>query len=246
MFVFGSGVLQGYRTDIANSSPVNFGLVQDVTLDWSFDLKEGYGQYQHPVVLARGKAKVTAKAKVLRASGLAIGNLFFGITPTAGQTATSFAESAPIPATPFQIVVANGATFVADYGVVFLSTGLPLTKVASAPTAGQYSVTVGTGTYLFATADTGKTVLISYTYTIPGTGQKLIITNQLMGNTPTFSGNFYSTFQNLPVTISLPNCASSKLSFGGKLDDYTYPEFEFGIYSDATNAIGTWSFAEVS
>lgn len=243
MFVFGSGVLQGFRTDIVNSTPVNFGLVQDVTLDWSFDLKEGYGQYQHPVVLARGKAKVSGKAKVLRASGLAIGNLFFGITPTVGQTATSFAEQGTV--TAGAVTVANsGANFGVDYGVVYQATGLPLTKVASAPAVGQYSVAAGV--YTFNVGDNTKAVLISYTYAIPGSGQKIVVTNQLMGFTPTFSANFFSTFQGNPITVNLPNCASAKMNFGGKLDDYTMPDFDFGIYADATNTIGTWSFAEVS
>lgn len=243
MFVFGSGILQGFRTDIPNSTPVNFGLVQDVTVDWSFDLKEGYGQYQHPVVLARGKAKVTAKAKMLRASGIAIGTLFFGITPTVGQVATSFAEQQTV--TAGSATVANAATFLLDYGVVYQLGGLPLAKVASAPAVGQYAVSAG-GVYTFNTGDNAKAVLISYGYGIAGSGQKLIITNQLMGSTPTFSANFYSTFQGLPVTISLPNCASSKMGFSGKLDDYTYPEMDFGIYSDPQNNIGTWSFAETS
>lgn len=221
---------------------MNFGLVQEVTVDWSFDLKEGYGQYQHPVVLARGKAKVTAKAKTLRCSGLAIGNLFFGITPTAGQTATSFAEQATV--TAGSATVANSATFANDYGVVYQATALPLTKVSSAPAVGQYSVSAGV--YTFNTGDNTKAVLISYTYAIAGSGQKLVLTNQLMGTTPTFSANFFTTFQNLPVTLSLPNCASSKLAFPGKLDDYTYNEFDFGVYADPTGLIGTWSFAEVS
>jgi hypothetical protein len=246
MYVFGSGVLQGQRTDISNSAPVNFGLVQDVTLDWSFDLKEGYGQYQWPVVLARGKGKATGKAKVLRASGYAIGNLFFGLAPTAGQTATSFAESHPIPSTPYQITVTQSATYVADYGVVYNATGLPLTEVASSPATGQYSVNTSTGVYTFAAADTGLTVLISYTYTIASTGLTISITNQLMGTTPTFSGNFYTTFQGKAVTINLPNCVSSKLNFAGKLDDYTMPEFDFGVFASAANVIGTWSFGEAS
>lgn len=229
---------------MANSTPVNFGLVQDVTFDWSFDLKEGYGQYQMPVVLARGKGKITGKAKVLRISGLAIGNLFFGITPAAGQVATSFAESGTIPATPYQVTVANSATFVDDLGVVSATTGLPLAKVASSPSTGQYSVAAGV--YTFAAADTTNVVLISYTYTISSTGQKIVLTNQLMGYTPTFAANLFTTFQGKPVTVKMPNCVSSKLGFGTKLDDYLMPEFDFGVFSDASGNIGTWSFLEVS
>lgn len=242
MFVFGSGVLIGFRTDVPNSTPVNFGLVQDVSIDWSFDLKEGYGQYQHPVVLGRGKAKVGGKAKVLRASGIAIGTLFFGLTPQVGQIATSFAEQQTVSVG--QITVANSGQFVDDLGLVYQATGLPLAKVAAGPSAGSYSV--NSGVYTLNSSDNGKAVLATYTYNIPGSGQKIVVTNQLMGYTPTFQANFFSTFQGLPITLKLPNCASSKLGFSGKLDDYTMPEFDFGIYADPTGNVGTWSFAETS
>jgi hypothetical protein len=33
MYSFGSGVLIGTRSDIANATPLNFGLVQEVTID---------------------------------------------------------------------------------------------------------------------------------------------------------------------------------------------------------------------
>src|SRR4051812_45777264 len=112
MFSFGSGVLIGVRTDIANATPINFGLIQDVSLDLSFTTKMLYGQYQFPVSIARGTAKFTGKAKMARISGLAFGSLFFGVTPAAGQLATSFAEAGTVPATPYQVTVANGATFV--------------------------------------------------------------------------------------------------------------------------------------
>ena len=40
MYSFGSGVLLGTRTDIANATPVNFGLVQEVTIDETATIKE--------------------------------------------------------------------------------------------------------------------------------------------------------------------------------------------------------------
>lgn len=243
MFAFGSGALVGFRTDTTNNTPINFGLIQECTLDWSFDTKEGYGQYQHPVVLARGKAKVTAKAKALKVSGLAFGTLFFGVTPAAGQVATSFAEQGTV--TAGAVTVANSATFVDDLGVVKQSNGIPFTKVASTPAAGQYSVSAGV--YSFNTGDNSTVVLITYTYNITGSGQKIVLTNQLLGLTPTFQANLYTTFQSNPVTLKLPNCVATKLGFPTKLDDYTIPEFDFSIYADpSTGTIGTWSFAESS
>ena len=71
MYSFGSGVLLGTRTDVPNATPVNFGLVQEVTIDETATIKELTGQFQRPVAIARGSIKTTGKAKVARISGMA-------------------------------------------------------------------------------------------------------------------------------------------------------------------------------
>ncbi len=119
MYSFGSGVLIGTRTDIANATPVNFGLVQEVTMDETATIKELYGQQQHPLAIARGTIKTTGKAKVARISGLAMASLFYGVTPVPGQLMTAFGESGMIPAgSPYTVTVANAATAADDLGVL--------------------------------------------------------------------------------------------------------------------------------
>lgn len=74
-------------------------------------------------------------------------------------------EAGVIPATPFKIQAAQlyGA-WAADGGVSF-ATGVALVPIASGtPATGQYIVDPATGIYTFAAADTGKAVLISYSY----------------------------------------------------------------------------------
>ena len=245
MYSFGSGVLIGTRSDIPNATPLNFGFVQEVTIDKSAGVKELYGQFQRPIAIARGTIKTTGKAKVARISGLAFANLYYGLTPVAGQVATSFAEAGAVPATsPYNVSVVNAASFVDDEGVTYAATGLPLTKVVSTPSAGQYGV--ADGVYSFNAADEGKAVLITYTYTISGTGQKFTVANQLIGTTPTFQALFYTTFQGQAVTLQLNNCTSSKLSFGTKLEDFVIPEFDFSCFADTSGNVMTWSFAEAS
>ena len=245
MYSFGSGVLLGTRTDIANATPVNFGLVQEVTIEETATIKELHGQFQRPVAIARGTVKTTGKAKVARISGMAFATLFYGVTPTAGQLATSFAEAGTVAATtPFTFAVANAATFVDDDGVLYATTGLPLTKVSSAPGAGQYSV--ASGVYTFNSADAGKAVLVNYTYTISGAGQKFTVANQLLGTTPTFQAVCYTTFQGQAVSLKLNNCTSNKLIFHTKLEDFVMPEFDFSCFADAAGNVMTWSFAEAS
>ncbi|MGB6176561.1 MAG: hypothetical protein WBF43_09540 [Methylocella sp.] len=245
MYSFGSGVLFGTRTDIANATPVNFGLVQEVTIDETATIKELTGQFQRPVAIARGTIKTTGKAKVARISGIAFSNLYYGFTPSAGQTATAFGEADSVPgSTPFTITVTNASTWVDDAGVLYATTGLPLTLVASSPAAGQYSVAAGV--YTFNTSDAGKAVLINYTYTISASGQKWTVANELLGTTPTFKAKFYTTFQGQAISLQLNNCTANKLTFQTKLEDFIMPEFDFSCFADASGNVMTWSFAEVS
>jgi hypothetical protein len=245
MFSFGSGVLIGTRTDIANATPINFGLVQEVQLDLQFTAKELYGQYQFPVAIARGQGKASGKAKMARVSGLAFNNLFFGASLIAGQLATAFGEAQSVPAsTPFTVSVTNAGQWQDDCGVVYAASGLPLAKVASAAAAGQYSVAAGV--YTFNSADAGASVLISYTYNVMGSGQQLTLANPLLGTTPTFQAQLYTSFQGKPVNVKLFNCVSAKLTFASKLEDFVIPELDFDIFANAAGNVLQWSFAEVS
>lgn len=244
MYSFGSGVLIGARTDIPGATPLNFGLLQDVTIEETASTKSLMGQFQRPIAIARGAVKTTGKAKVARISGLAFANLYYGVTPTPGQIATSFAEAWAIPTSPPTITVNGASTFVEDAGVVFASSGLPLTLVAATPAEGQYCVAAGT--YSFSAADAGRAVLVSYTYGLSGVGQKFSVPNQLMGTTPTFKAKFWTTFQGAALSLQLSNCVSSKFSFATKLEDFVLPEFDFEAFADASNNVMTWSFAEAS
>jgi hypothetical protein len=246
MFSFGSGVLIGTRTDVANSTPVNFGLIQEVTLDLSANTKELYGQYQYPVAVARGTTKVTGKAKAAKISGLAFANLYHGVTPTAGQTSTVIAEAGAVTTVTY---AGAQTTAVEDLGVIYAATGLPLTKVASGPVTGQYSVTVvsGTITYTLATADPGKgAILVSYTYTIPTVGQQILVPNQLLGTTPTFSCKLFTTFQGSNISVQIFNAVASKLSFGTKLEDFVMPDFEFSCFANPAGNVMQWNFSDNS
>ena len=73
MFVFGSGVLIGTQLNVPNPTPINFGLVQKVSVDTSVSVKELYGQYAFPVAVGSGTRKVTCKATLARFSGQALG-----------------------------------------------------------------------------------------------------------------------------------------------------------------------------
>jgi hypothetical protein len=241
MYSFGAGVLIGTNT-AANSTPQNFGTLQEVSLDFSFAVKELTGSYQFPVAIARGVGKIAGKAKAATLNGAIFNSIFFGQTLATGSTLTAYNEVGTI--TTNTVTVANAATFVTDLGVYNSATGLPLTKVASAPTTGQYSVVTTTGVYTFAAADSAIVPLISYTYTSATLGKKMTISNQLIGTTPIFSAAFTSTYLNKQMTFTLNQCTASKLNFATKLEDFVIPEFDFSVFADASGTIGTMSFAE--
>ena len=92
----------------------------------------------------------------------------------------------------------------------------------------------------------GVKVLINYTYISTRHGQKFTVANQLLGTTPTFKAQFYTTFQSQAISLQLNNCTSNKLSFQTKLEDFIMPEFDFSCFADASGNVMTWSFAEVS
>ncbi len=168
MFEFGAGTLWGFPVSgntAANPTPMKFGTLQDVSLDISGDVKQLYGQKQFPEAVARGKCKITGKSKFASINGKMLNDMFFGQTLPAGMIKTSLDEAATVPATPFTITVANAAQFKQDWGVRYTVTGIPLTRVASGPVQGQYSVNTSTGVYTFAAADTAAQVQISYTFT---------------------------------------------------------------------------------
>jgi hypothetical protein len=243
MYVFGSGVLIG--TD-SNGYSVNFGLVQEVTLEVSTNLKALYGQNNFPVAIGSGTRKLTGKAKLASLSGQAIGRLFFGVPPVAGTSQTIFGESGTIPGTPYQITVANSATWTEDKGVVYSATGLPLKKVASGPTTGQYSVAAGV--YTFASADATLGVLISYIYTASAVGQNVAVATALIGPTITFAANLfaYDPTSGKQFSMYIYNCVAEKLSLGTKLEDFVMPDMDFQCYANAAGQVCKMNFGDTA
>jgi hypothetical protein len=250
---FGAGALWGNRTDATGSGigPDQFAILQDIQIDWDWQTKELFGQYQFPLDIARGQGKVTGKAKFARIFGAIYGDLFFGQTPASGQVTVSENEAASVPATtPYSVTVGNAASFSDDLGVYYASganAGLRFARVTTPAAAGQYSVNLSSGIYTFAAADAAAAVSISYLYAATA-GKKLVLTNQFIGYTPTFKATFYSikTTQNVPAGLSLVlnACTATKLSLPTKIDDYEIQEFDFSAFADATGTIGTLSTNE--
>lgn len=265
-YLFGAGVLWATPTQdafgnaIANPSPVNFGALQDVSLDISFDTKMLYGSNQFPLDVGRGKGKISGKAKAAKINGLMWNSVVFGQTIASTGIADVFDTTGiAIPATPFQITVTTGAGTATNVQMPAQTGGLtstdtfgkflsirdsknnPMVQVPSAPATGQYSFTGSTLT--FAAADTGLTVFIDYqyTYTVVTSAADVprlsTVNNVLMGYAPVFAVDLYIPHSGKQLTLTIPQAISTKLSLATKLDDYTEPEFDFEGFADSLGRV---------
>jgi hypothetical protein len=245
MFQFGSGTLWGYPVGgnlAANPTPVKFGTLQEINLEIAGSLKELYGQNQFAEAVARGKYKITGKAKFAQIVGKHVNDLFFGQAMNTGQKLTSLDEAQSVPGSaPYTVPVTNSAQFVDDWGVRYSATGLPLAKVLSSPVQGQYSVT--SGTYTFSSADAGAAVLISYRYS-SAAGVQLNIRQQLMGFAPTFQVLLNEQYAGKQANLLLYSCIAEKLTWATKNEDFLVPEFDFEAFSSAGGQVMDLYLAE--
>lgn len=246
MINFGAGKLIAVPTNLADGSaiavptPVILGTMQDVSIDMSVEMKTLYGSKRYPIAVGQGKGKIALKSKYAEIDGKIMGSLFYGKQAAAGIKAGVFDFAASIPASsPYTITVAppNSGTFVTDMGVMFAATGVQLNRVASAPAAGQYSVSAGV--YTFAAADAGKAVALSYEYSATSTtGEVFTISNDTMGYTPSFTLLLQNGYDGKNLVMKLNRCVSGKLNLPLKNDDFALYDFEAEAFADAAGNLG--------
>lgn len=244
-YVFGTGQL--FATPVGGGAPLKFGALQDVSVDFNGDIKQLFGQYQFALDTARGKTKIEWKASSGNIDCNAFNTIFFGEQVTTGDELVQvFNEPASVPSmTPFTCTATKGASFVMDLGVHFAATGLPLKQVATAPQAGEYSVSAA-GVYTFNTTDGGKAVLLNYLYESASTGGSMEIGNQLMGQTPKFQLVLSQVYDAKSFTLMLYSNTCEKLSLPLKQDDYLIAELSGQAMADSANRVGRLTTTSVT
>lgn len=235
-YVFGTGQL--FATPVGGGAPLRFGALQDISVDFSGDIKQLFGQYQYALDVARGKTKIEWKASSGNIDVNAFNQVFFGGSVAGGDELIQVInEAGTIPATPFQLTASHGANFVMDLGVYYSATGLPLKQIPSGtPTTGQYKVSAA-GVYTFAAADTTLGVLLNYLWDSASTGGSLIVTNQLMGNTPRFQLVLSQQYEAQNFTLLLYSNVCEKLTLPLKQDDYLIADLSGQAFADAANRV---------
>jgi len=246
-YIFGSGTLIAKRTDIANTPPMLFGVLQEVSLDISKKIEGLVGQYSSPVAFGGGELEIKGKAKFARFQATQFNNLLLNGTQAASSgLVTAVAESNTTATTTF--TVSHGATFVEDLGVFYASTGLQLSPVVSGPTTGQYVAgAAGVGTYTIATGDENTALLVYYSYTVSNL-QQITLSNNLMGSVPNFEIYLQQNFTvyGVPKTLSvqLYYCVAEKLSMPFTNAKFSIMDMDFMAGANAANQVGTISLSE--
>lgn len=242
--IFGAGRFFGIN-NVANPTPTRFYVPQDISIDFKIATKELSGENKFPVAVAAGPTSVSGKVGMGANQARMFADLIFGIGSSSGTIVEQEREAGTVPTTPYQITVANGATWTTDLGVMRASDGLVYQRVASSPATGQYSVGAG-GVYTFASADATVAVVISYLYTVSASGEKLIMTNSLQGPAGNFTGVMVMPYGTDQDVLTLNNCIAQDGSIATKQGDYAKPTFGFMAATDASDTLGTFAFSQAA
>lgn len=258
--VFGPGILICTRTDISNATPVNVGYAQEFQIEAAGTTKQLYGQNQLPLVAARSTIKTTGKFKSAVLSGIAMNNLFWGQTNSTatGQIAWSVGSTYSLSTAAATVQLGSSLTFDADLGLTYSTSGLPFQRVStgSESSSGLYSMaSTRPGLATFSAAETtgltaGTTVAIKSTYSSTTTvGTSLLVTNQLIGTSPTFQLDYYTNLNQptaKPFVVRCYSAIASKMTLAFKLEDFMMPEFDFDLFANNSGQLVNQVFPENS
>ncbi|KQV51356.1 hypothetical protein [Duganella sp. Root336D2] len=227
----------------ATPTPFQFGILQDVGIDASFEEKLLYGTNSFPVDSGRGKGKIGLKAKFANINILPFTAAFFGQSSVKGLIVTERDEVGKPAAANITVAPPNGATFFASLGVRIDANGTPMIRVGANPKSGEYT-TDGAGAYVFAAADVGRRVFIDYQHITQDIGELLTVRNLPMGLTPTFSLDFSMRRNGKVLTLTWPNVTSSKLALSSKQEDFMVPELDMSALANEAGEVWKWSASE--
>ena len=141
-------------------------------------------------------------------------------------------------------ISSHSATWVSDLGVWDITAAKYLTRVASAPATGQYSVAAGV--YTFAAADTTHQVQLFYDYTSAAVGTTIKTVNTQMGAINYFQLKLYNNFTDSSGVANsglyFPNVYFSDQSLAFKNTDFVAHDVTWEAIQDASgNVRSVWT-----
>lgn len=240
--IFSPGRFFGVN-NVTNPTPARAYVPQDMSIDFKQSTKELFGDRKFSVAVAAGELSVSGKVTMGAQNARMLADLLFNVSQSVGTIAQIDKEAATVPSTPYQITVANGATWTTDLGVMKASDGTVLTRVASAPATGQYSVAAG-GVYTFASADTTIPMVISYLYTIGASGSKVTMANSVQGPAGSFTAVMVFPYATDQDVLTLNNAILQDFGIATKMGDYSKPTVAFMASTDSSDTLGTFAFSQ--
>lgn len=235
---YGVGILT--ITDSSTPGVVTrLGVVKDVAFSVKGTTVKLTGEKSFPVDIAVGEKEVTGKGKFASFSA--------GVVAAATQNSATTGMKVPVideagTPTTNAFTCAGGVNWFADLGVIKVSTGLPMTRMADGTsqgslTTGQFVVAPSTGVYTFATADSNPPCLFSYWKTDATNGKTINQTNTLMGAGSTFSLNLGNTYRNKVWAWRFPAIVIPTLDFSMGSNKHTEADFTFEAMADASGNV---------
>ena len=233
---FGSGSLFAIPEG-SNPTPVKFGIIQDVTLDFSFDMTELHGQKQFAVKLARGKAKATWKCKAAQLKGKVINDIFFNGTSTAlTQDLTALDELHNVSgvASNKTVTVTHADTFLGN--ILVDKSDVPLIPVpaATALTANHYHV--ANGVYEFHSSNASDSDAFTYLYLATITDEAVTVAGTPYQNTVAQGASFVAdlgvkyAISGAPLLcVEAGDEVQGKYSFAPATGKYTFAAADEGL-----------------
>ena len=226
----------GFRASLLvdGTTPREVGILKDVSVEFSSTSKELRGSKTFPVAVATSAQKIVGKA----ASGTFDGALLASILGATVTTGSKKITSEP-HAAALSVTVTNALTFKADLGVTDAA-GKAMTKVATAPTAGQYAVSEATGVYTFAAGETG-TLTINYQHTLTTGSTATITLNKAQAAPTTFKLHLFNDY-NGNKGLTLFAAVIPKVSLAMKGEEFTESGLDIECYADASGDVAEMVF----
>lgn len=245
---FGAGIV--YLSPVSgnlavNPTPVRPFTIQDVKISLGKGKIESLrGQYQYPDDTATGDKDGTFEFQMGRIDFNFLNQTFNADTTTTGGTSVVSSPITAIPATPFHITptIPGSGTWTADLGVYNANGYNQFTRVASGPTAGQYSVSAGV--YTFSSADnvSGISVVIAFSFNVT-TGSTYQVNNQTQGWGPVCEMFIQETYQPVNGIFSAIHLLAAKISdadLDNKRSGYGMVSIKGSYYAGSTGRVADY------
>lgn len=224
------------KPSVGVPTPRRIGIIQDVSIEIKRDLKELFGENKYAEDVASGNETISGKYKSGELDPSWMMESFMSASRTTGILVLVKAEESVVTAA--SVTVAGGADFSEDYGVVELSTNKVWRRVASAPSAGEYSVNETTGQYTFNATDNTKRLAFTYLKKQTTSGETYTVNNTLAGDSVFVSLLLYkSSRTQKSFGLRLANASFESASFGFKLNEYAMPEGAFKGFAGSNGKV---------